>query len=103
MIATRTFTSTGPTGQTHTYTFASGTFHDSDPPEEADGNFSYSANNSAATLTLNYTAPTDFIGDRHEITLTFSSKDRGGFQSTYTRGDGTEIVINGDFEFVPIP
>jgi len=103
MAGTRTFTSTGSTGQTHTYTFNSGHFHDSDPPEEADGTYTYSANNSTATLDLTYTGPADFVGDRHQITLNFTSKDRGTFQSTYTRGDGTTIVINGNFDFTPIP
>lgn len=103
MLGTRTFTSTGPTGQTHTYTFGNGTFHDSDSPEEADGTFTYSANNSSATLALVYTAPTDFVGDRHTMTMTFTAKDRGTFESAYTRGDGTQITINGTFEIEAMP
>lgn len=103
LFGTRTFTSTGTSGQTHTYTFGNGTYHDSDPPEEADGTFVYSANNSSATLSLTYTSPADFVGDRHVMTMTFSARDRGTFQSTYTRGDGTTITINGDFEFQPLP
>jgi len=103
MLGTRTFTSTGPNGQTHTYTFGNGTFHDEDGPEQADGNFVYTANNSQATLTLNYTSPADFQGDQHVMTMNFTQKDRGQFQSTYTRGDGTQITINGDFNFEPIP
>lgn len=99
MLGTRTFTSTGPSGQTHTYTFSGDRFHDSDPPEESDGRFTYSANNSAATLELVYTRPTTFVGDRHRLTLNFTQRDRGNFESVYTRGDGTTIVINGVFEF----
>jgi hypothetical protein len=102
MFGTRTFTSTGTSGQTHTYTFGSGTFHDSDSPEESDGTFTYSANNSTATLNLTYTSPATFVGDKHNISMTFTEKDRGTFQSTYTRGDGTEITINGTFEFQPL-
>lgn len=103
MFGTRTFTSTGPSGQTHTYTFSADTFHDSDAPEESDGTYTYSASSSAATLNLVYTGPVDFEGDRHNLTLNFTAKDRGTFQSTYVRGDGTSIVINGDFEFEALP
>jgi hypothetical protein len=103
MQGTRTFTSTGPNGQTHTYTFGNGTFHDEDGPEQADGRFVYNASNSQATLTLNYETPAEFTGDRHVLTMNFTQKDRGQFQSTYTRGDGTAITINGDFNFEPIP
>jgi hypothetical protein len=102
MFGTRTFTSTGPTGQTHTYTFGNGTFHDSDAPEESDGTFVYNATRSHATLDLTYTGPTSFTGDKHNLTMTFTSKDKGTFQSTYDRGDGTIITINGNFEFQPI-
>jgi hypothetical protein len=102
MFGTRTFTSTGPTGQTHTYTFGNGTFHDSDAPEESDGTFVYNATRSHATLDLTYTGPASFEGDKHNLTLTFTQKDRGTFQSTYDRGDGTIITINGNFEFQPI-
>lgn len=103
MLGTRTFTSTGPNGQTHTYTFGNGTFHDEDGPEQADGTFVYNATRSAATLTLNYTSPAEFQGDMHVMTMDFTEKDRGQFQSTYTRGDGTQITINGNFNFEPIP
>jgi hypothetical protein len=103
MFGTRTFTSTGPNGQTHTYTFGNGTFHDEDGPEQADGTFVYNANNSAATLTFNYLTPAEFAGDTHVLTMTFTEKDRGTFRSTYNRGDGTAITINGDFVFEPIP
>jgi hypothetical protein len=103
MEGTRTFTSTGPSGQTHIYTFNTGTFHDSDPPEESGGNYTYTAGNSTATLDLQYNTPAVFVGDRHQLTLTFTAKDSGNFQSTYTRGDGTTIVINGTFFFQPIP
>ncbi|HUS34289.1 MAG TPA: hypothetical protein VM680_02945 [Verrucomicrobiae bacterium] len=102
MQGTRTFTSTGPNGQTHTYTFGNGTFHDEDGPEQADGTFVYNANKSHATLTLNYNSP-GFVGDKHDLTMNFTQKDRGTFQSTYTRGDGTTIIINGEFNFEPIP
>jgi hypothetical protein len=103
MDGTRTFTSTGTSGQTHVYTFASGTFHDSDAPEESDGTYTYSANNSSATLNLVYTGPATFVGDKHNITMTFTAKDTGTFHSIYTRGDGTEITIDGTFQFEPIP
>jgi hypothetical protein len=102
MQATRVFTSTGPNGQTHTYTFGNGTFHDSDPPEETDGVFTYNATNSRATLTLDYKSPREFFADKHQMTMVFQAKDRGTFESTYTRGDGTQIIINGTFEFTPI-
>lgn len=98
MSGTRTFTSTGPSGQTHVYTFGNGTFHDSDSPEESGGTFTYTASNSAATLDLQYTSPATFVGDSHHLTMTFSGKDQGTFQSTYNRGDGTTIVINGNFQ-----
>jgi hypothetical protein len=103
MLGTRRVTSTGPNGQTHTYTFGNGTFHDSDGPEQADGTFVYNADRSAATLTLDYTSPAEFEGDHHVLTMQFTQKDRGTFQSTYTRGDGTTITISGDFSFEPIP
>jgi hypothetical protein len=99
MFGTRTFTSTGPVGQTHIYTFTASTFHDSDAPEEADGNYTYTANGDSAILMLNYTAPEDFSGDRHDIQLNFNESTRGTFTSTYTRQDGTTITINGTFEF----
>jgi hypothetical protein len=35
--------------------------------------------------------------------MTFTAKDHGTFHSIYTRGDGTEITIDGDFDFEPIP
>lgn len=98
MFGTRTFTSTGPTGQTHVYTFSGNNFHDSDPPEESDGNYTYSVSGNTARLLLNYTSPREFRGDRHELDMVFTSDTRGTFTSTYTRGDGTAIVINGDFE-----
>ncbi len=103
MLGTRTFTSTGPSGQTHIYTFGNGNFHDSDSPEEADGTYQYSPGNGSATLNLVYTGPEDFVGDTHNMTLSFTSKDRGNFDSTYTRGDGTTITINGTFQFEAIP
>jgi hypothetical protein len=103
MFATRRFTSTGPNGQTHEYTFNNGMFHDSDPPEESDGTYQYTAGNSSATLTLNYTGPAGFVGDQHHLNLTFTAKDSGVFTSTYTRADSTQITINGDFQFDPIP
>lgn len=103
MFATRRFTSTGPNGQTHDYTFNNGLFHDSDPPEESDGTYVYTPGNSSATLALNYTGPAGFVGDQHHLNLTFTEKDKGVFTSTYTRADQTQITINGDFQFDPIP
>jgi hypothetical protein len=103
MEGTRTFTSTGPTGQTHTYTFGNGTFHDSDSPEESGGTFTYTAGRSSATLTLNYTSPASFAGDQHTWNMSFKAKDQGTFTSTYAKDDGTEITINGNFQFEPIP
>lgn len=99
MLGTRTFTSTGPVGQTHVYTFTQNTFHDSDPPEESDGNYTYSATGNTASLVLNYTSPAEFQGDRHEMTLNFQEVGRGTFTSSYVRDDGTVITINGNFEF----
>jgi len=98
MFGTRTFTSTGTSGQTHTYTFTATTFHDSDAPEESGGTYTFSASNSHATLELSYNTPTSFKGDHHSLTMTFNAKDQGTFESTYSRGDGTQIVINGTFE-----
>ena len=103
LAGTRTQTSTGPVGQTHTYTFGNGTFHDSDGDEQADGTYTYVAGNSTATLNLVYTAPQIFNGDKHDLTMTFNQKDRGRFTSTYTRADQTQITISGDFVFDPIP
>jgi hypothetical protein len=103
MAGTRTQTSTGPVGQTHTYTFGNGTFHDSDGDEQADGTYTYVAGNSSATLNLVYTAPQTFNGDKHDLTMTFTQKDSGRFTSTYTRQDQTQITISGNFVFEPIP
>src|SRR5690606_19505030 len=41
MLGTRTSADNGGQGQTHVYTFTQPTFHDSDPPEESDGNYTY--------------------------------------------------------------
>ena len=95
---TRTFTSTGPKGQTHVYTFAGSNFHDSDPPEESDGTYVYQPAGDGAVLTLSYTAPTDFDGDQHRLEMSFSTATTGSFQSVYTRRDGTIIQINGTFQ-----
>jgi hypothetical protein len=97
MYGTRTFTSTGPVGQTHVYTFSGNSYHDSDPPEESDGNYVYAANGDQATLTLNYTRPKSFDGDRHEWQMTFHTATAGNFESVYTRRDGTVIIIRGNF------
>ena len=94
---TRTFTSTGPVGQTHVYTFSGNNFHDSDPPEESDGMYNYAPNGDHALLTLAYETPREFSGDRHEMALTFETETSGTFESTYTRRDGTMIQINGTF------
>jgi hypothetical protein len=98
MHGTRTFTSTGPKGQTHTYTFSGNTFHDSDPPEESDGQYIYAPAVDKATLSLIYYAPKEFDGDRHEMEMSFSTKSSGTFQSVYTRRDGTTIQIHGTFQ-----
>lgn len=98
LFGTRTFTSTGPVGQTHVYTFSATGFHDSDPPEESDGVFAYEPNGHRAALTLSYYSPQNFNGDRHELQLTFHTENSGAFQSVYTRRDGTVIRINGNFE-----
>ncbi len=103
MFGTRVTTSTGTSGQTHTYTFSSNTFHDSDSPEESGGTYTYTAGSSSATLHLVYTGPADFVGDRHDLNMTFLTKDHGNFDSTYTRGDNTTITITGTFEFDPLP
>ncbi len=95
---TRTFTSTGSVGQTHVYTFTGSNFHDSDPPEESDGQYVYQPAGDRAALTLSYTAPREFNGDRHEMELTFTSASGGTFESVYTRRDGTMIQINGTFQ-----
>ena len=97
MYGTRTFTSTGPVGQTHVYTFTINTFHDSDPPEESDGSYLYQPSGNEASLNLNYYAPASFNGDKHELQMTFHTSDAGVFQSLYTRRDGTVIRINGTF------
>ena len=99
MLGTRTATSTGPVGQTHVYTFTSRTFHDSDPPEESDGNYTYTPNGDRAHLVLDYTYPKGFDGDHHDLQMTFISETRGTFSSVYTRKDGTVITIDGYFEF----
>ena len=97
MYGTRTYTSTGPVGQTHTYTFSVNTFHDSDPPEESDGSYLYTANGNDATLQLDYYSPAFFNGDKHALNMSFHTEDAGVFESTYTRRDGTVIQINGTF------
>ena len=97
MYGTRTFTSTGPVGQTHVYTFTINTFHDSDPPEESDGAYLYQPSGNEASLSLNYYSPAGFNGDKHELQMTFHTSDAGVFQSLYTRRDGTVIRINGTF------
>ena len=97
LYGTRTFTSTGPVGQTHVYTFSPNDFHDSDPPEESDGSYSYAPNGDHASLTLAYETPREFDGDLHELAMTFESETSGSFESTYTRRDGTMIQINGTF------
>src|SRR4051812_21494350 len=86
MLGTRTFTSTGPVGQTHHYTFSGSRFHDSDPPEESEGNFTYNPANNAAVLDLDYTGPASFSNDSHHLDLMFTEKDKGDFTSTYKKG-----------------
>ena len=99
MLGTLYFTSTGPVGQTHTYTFSAGTFHDSDSPEESDGRYTWQPNGNNATLQLNYTKPASFSGDTHELNMRFNTATSGDFNSVYTKDDGTVIQINGTFEF----
>ena len=94
---TRTFTSTGSVGQTHVYTFSINSFHDSDPPEESDGSYTYEPDGNDAKLTLEYFAPAAFNGDEHELQMTFHTANAGAFESVYTRRDGTVIRINGTF------
>ena len=95
---TRTFTSTGPNGQTHVYTFSASNFHDSDPPEESGGNYVYQPAGARAALTLFYTTPKEFNGDQHRLDMTFLTGTNGTFESVYTRRDGTTIQINGTFQ-----
>ena len=97
MYGTRTYTSTGPVGQTHVYTFSVNTFHDSDPPEESDGSYIYTPSGNNATLQLDYHSPAGFNGDKHALTMSFHTESAGAFESTYTRRDGTVITINGTF------
>ena len=97
MYGTRTFTSTGPVGQTHVYTFAANTFHDSDPPEESDGSYVYQPSGNTASIVFSYQSPAGFNGDRHELQLTFQGAEAGAFESVYTRRDGTVIRIDGTF------
>jgi hypothetical protein len=97
LYGTRTFTSTGPVGQTHVYTFSGNKFHDSDPPEESDGDYIYTPGDGRASLTLLYEAPRTFSGDRHELALAFTTGTSGTFESIYTRRDGTTIRIDGTF------
>lgn len=97
MYGTRTFTTTGPVGQTHVYTFSMSTFHDSDPPEESDGIYVYQPSGNEANLTLNYQSPEFFNGDAHGLQMTFHTETAGVFESVYTRRDGTVIRINGTF------
>ena len=99
MLATRTFTSTGPVGQTHTYTFTNTSFHDSDPPEESAGRYDYHPDQGSASLDLDYTTPASFSKDTQQLEMRFDTPTTGIFTSTYTRGDGTVIQINGTFEF----
>ena len=99
MYGTRTFTSTGPVGQTHKYVFVGQTFEDTDPPEEAQGIYDWDPSGDTARLVLNYMSPSDFQGDKHELQMHFATTQRGTFTSTYVRKDGTVITINGDFEF----
>ena len=95
---TRTFTSTGPNGQTHVYTFAGNSFHDSDPPEESNGTYIYEPAGGNAVLRLSYLAPREFNGDQHRLEMSFSTGTSGSFESVYTRRDGTTIQINGTFQ-----
>jgi hypothetical protein len=98
MHGTRTFTSTGPNGQTHVYTFAGSSFHDSDPPEESDGTYIYEPAGHRAVLTLLYASPRGFDGDKHRLEMTFVTETSGTFESVYTRRDGTTIQIDGTFQ-----
>ncbi|MDB6040048.1 MAG: hlyA 5 [Verrucomicrobiales bacterium] len=98
ITGTRVWTTTGTSGQSHHYTFNhGGHFHDSDGQEQATGRYQYQANDSTASLILNYTGPADFSGDHHELNMTYTSVNGGTFSSHYTKNDGTEITILGDF------
>jgi hypothetical protein len=99
LLGTRRWTSTGPMGQTHRYTFAPNhMFHDSDKPEQACGTWKYEASGDRATLVLDYTGPSDFVGDHHELEMTFTDTTKGTFTSRYDKNDKTVITILGDFE-----
>ncbi|MDX1952109.1 MAG: hypothetical protein SFY81_07975 [Verrucomicrobiota bacterium] len=99
MFGTRVSTSTGPNGQTHVYDFSATRFHDSDPPEESDGNYTWSPMGDEARLLLQYTDPQDFNGDQHDLQMSFDTETTGTFTSTYNRRDGVIISIQGTFRF----
>jgi len=101
MIGTRTQTSTGPAGQTHTYTFTGNTFTDVDNDERGTGFYTWAPNGNEANLVLNYTGssgPRDLRGDEHALAMTFTTTNRGTFRSSYRSGNEV-ILINGTFEF----
>jgi hypothetical protein len=102
MVGTRTWTTTGPVGQSHYYTFTeNGRFHDTDNDEQAAGTYNYERlSDTSAKLILDYKGPGDFTGDRHELLLTFQTARSGTFESDYRRNDATRIVIKGDFEIL---
>ncbi|MEW6157011.1 MAG: hypothetical protein AB1813_06235 [Verrucomicrobiota bacterium] len=98
MELTRLYTSTGPVGQTHFYSFtADGSFHDADNDEQASGKYVYEANQAEAELQLNYEGAADFRGDTHALHLQFIDALGGTFSSTYLKNDQTVIVIDGTF------
>jgi hypothetical protein len=98
LTTVRTYTSTGPVGQAHYYTFVGNRFHDANNEEHALGHFTYSAEGDDAVFVTDYTGPADFVGDHHEIQMHFTSPWGGQFTSTYRRNDNVNIIMNGDFE-----
>ena len=91
-------TSTGPAGQQHFITLDwEGAFHDSDGEEHASGSYEYTPNGDTAVVKVTYSAPLDFAGDQHTMTLSFVTPTKGTFAGQYRRNDGTLIEILGEF------
>jgi uncharacterized delta-60 repeat protein len=68
------------------------------------GNYTYSLAGNSANLTVDYTAPIQFLGDRDTFILTFTpgSGTSGTFTGT-TRIKGTESPHSGTFQFQVAP
>jgi hypothetical protein len=95
---------TRATGQTHTFTFTGTLFHDSDPPEEGDGTYSFARTGADADLRLHYlssSGPVNLAGDRYEIRLSYLSELNGTYNGTYTANDGAILPQSGTFVFDP--